>query len=273
MNPAQILDIIAAVILGLNILIATIRGAVKEIINLLAIIIGIVAAKTQYKIAIPHMKKLINQSDEICAIASYFAVFVGVWLAIKIIGAIINKIINLSKGISIYNRLFGSVLGILKASIIIFVLIWAGLLFESYLPDEIKSAVDNSFTGKTVRNAKPHVEKFLGKFEAIKPFIVTTKNVEVLTKKLKEDPEGTLEALRTSPQIQSIMNHPDIVQLQNSPRVMALVKQQRFDELLSSDEVKKVLENKQIRNFITNNDFEKMLSNIKQTNIKETKTE
>lgn len=108
------IDIGLIIIIGGCIVWGFIRGGIREIFGILAIIIGIVGASRFYS---KFAKLLPISSLPIAKAVSFIIIFVGIALFIVLIGFLVHKLIHFV-GLGCLNRILGLVLGAIKGSLL-----------------------------------------------------------------------------------------------------------------------------------------------------------
>jgi membrane protein required for colicin V production len=126
MNP---LDILICIILGFCLIRGIFRGSIKEITSLIGVFVGFYVAYTYYKVVASWLSPLIGSEpyESIVAFLLTFAVF---FFALGLIGILLK---HLLKGTSLgwTDRILGSLLGLVKALLIVSVLF---IPITTYLP-------------------------------------------------------------------------------------------------------------------------------------------
>jgi membrane protein required for colicin V production len=115
------IDIVIIIILGASAIYSTVKGFVKDIFSLLAVILGVVAALVLYRMGAQLIESLIA-SEEIRNTISFAVIFLIVAVAISIVGILVSKIIK-SVELTFYDRLAGFAFGLLKGFLIVAVIV------------------------------------------------------------------------------------------------------------------------------------------------------
>jgi membrane protein required for colicin V production len=157
------IDIVIIIILGASAVYSTIKGFVKDIFSLLAVILGIIAALVFYRMGAQLMEGFIA-SEQIRNTLSFAVIFLIIAVAISIVGIIVSKIIK-SVELSFYDRLAGFAFGLLKGFLIVAVIVvvvtstmpraaansqlvpyvaWAVDLVTDVLPPDYRDSVDDT---------------------------------------------------------------------------------------------------------------------------------
>jgi len=142
----NLLDVILIVVIAFSSVYGLFRGLVKEVIFLLAVIIGLIGASRFYEGASPLLKDL-GLSEQVAKILSFFILFIVTFIALILIGKLLHKLIH-AIFLGWPNRLggigFGFIRGIIVSGIFIMILTImlsekAPILSESKLTPHIMS--------------------------------------------------------------------------------------------------------------------------------------
>ncbi len=124
LRAMNLLDWILIILIGLSTLYGLFRGLIKEVISLLAVIIGLVGASRCYEGAFPLLKGL-GLSEQVAKILSFVILFIIIFIALVLIGKLLHKFIH-AISLGWINRLggigFGFIRGIIVSGIIIIIL-------------------------------------------------------------------------------------------------------------------------------------------------------
>jgi len=125
------LDIILLVILILTAIVGIFKGLVKQVIGLIAVILGLILASLYYEGAAGIFETFIN-NVLLCNFLGFLLIFVVVLIAGAVIGHLITKVM---KGpLALANRLFGGVFGAVKGVLICGILVFALFSFQVAKP-------------------------------------------------------------------------------------------------------------------------------------------
>ncbi len=120
----NVLDWILIAILGVSVLYGLYKGLVRQIVSILAILLGLIGASRGAKFVIPLLKDL-GASQEIAGILSFVLLFIVLYLIIILLGNLIHRLMH-TMFLGCANRLggavFGFIRGIIVSSIIIIIL-------------------------------------------------------------------------------------------------------------------------------------------------------
>lgn len=142
----NLLDVILIVVIAFSSVYGLFKGLVKEVISLLAVVIGLIGASRFYEGASPLLKSL-GLGEQAARILSFFILFIVIFIALILIGKLIHKLIH-AIFLGWLNRLggigFGFIRGIIVSGIIIMILTIilsekAPILSESKLAPHIMS--------------------------------------------------------------------------------------------------------------------------------------
>jgi membrane protein required for colicin V production len=142
----NLLDVILLVVIAFSSVYGLFKGLVKEVISLLAVIIGFIGASRFYEEVSPLLKGL-GLGEQAANVFSFFILFIIIFMALALIGKLLHKLVH-AIFLGWLNRLggisFGFIRGIIVSGIIIFILTIilsekAPLLSESKITPHIMS--------------------------------------------------------------------------------------------------------------------------------------
>lgn len=142
----NLLDVILIAVIAFSSVYGLFKGLVKEVISLLALIIGLIGASRFYEGASPLLKDL-GLGEQVARILSFIILFIVIFVALILIGKLIHKLVH-AIFLGWLNRLggigFGFIRGIIVSGIIIMILTIilsekAPILSESKLTPHIMS--------------------------------------------------------------------------------------------------------------------------------------
>jgi len=120
----NLLDWIFIIIIGVSAIYGLFKGLIKEVLSLLAVIIGLIVASRFYMGASPLLIDL-GLGEQAAKILSFFILFIIIFIVIVLIGRLIHKFVH-AIFLGWLNRLggigFGFIRGIIVSSIIIIIL-------------------------------------------------------------------------------------------------------------------------------------------------------
>ena len=120
----NLLDAILIVVIAFSSVYGLFKGLVKEVISLLAVIIGLIGASRFYEGASPILEDL-GLGEQVAKILSFFILFIVIFISLILIGKLLHKLIHAIL-LGWLNRLggigFGFIRGIIISGIIIMIL-------------------------------------------------------------------------------------------------------------------------------------------------------
>lgn len=120
----NLLDIIFVIIIAVSSVYWLFKGLVKQVISILAILIGLIGASRFYGRISPLLKDL-GLSEQASNIASFFILFILIFIASILIGKLTHKFVH-AIFLGWFNRLggvgFGFLRGVIISSVIIIIL-------------------------------------------------------------------------------------------------------------------------------------------------------
>lgn len=224
MEPLNNIDVIILIGIAVSMIVAFIRGFVKEMLSIIGLALFIVVTFYLQPLLVPFMNKYI--ASELMAQFVVFLLIMAVFYAIWIIST--DKLIARirTSTLSFMDRLFGLLFGFLRAVII---LGFCFLIVKIVLPEELKDgALKNSKYFMMTEPCSEFIEKLLPE-----QFIQNTmKSVEKINKAEKKQ-----EADRTN----ETKNKPEKQEKPSTSGLPSTLDQQQMDkmfELLVKPEVK-----------------------------------
>ena len=142
----NLLDVLLIAVIAFSSVYGLFKGLVKEVISLLALIIGLIGASRLYEGASPLLQNL-GVGEQAARILSFIILFIAIFVALTVIGKLIHKLVQ-AIFLGWLNRLggvgFGLIRGIIVSAIIIMILTMilsekAPILSESKLTPHIMS--------------------------------------------------------------------------------------------------------------------------------------
>jgi membrane protein required for colicin V production len=169
----NLLDLIFIIIIGFSAIYGLFKGLVKEVVSLLAVIIGLIGASRLYQGISPVLANL-GFGDQAAKILTFFILFIVIFIAIVLVGRLIHKLVHAIL-LGWLNRLggigFGLLRGIIISAIIIMILTItlsekAPILTQSKLTPHIMSVskVLLSLVPENLQNRFMEQEKKLREF-------------------------------------------------------------------------------------------------------------
>jgi len=253
---ANLIDIAVLIIFLFHVIMGIIRGAVKEIINIIGLIVSYILANQFSFKAAQIIKNNINLTNKaILNIAGFISVFIIVWIIFKVINFIINKIIKTSKSVTFYNRVIGFFLGGLKGLVIITFL---GFMFV-LIPVKILEKAGTNFYQKS---------KFLKAMYELKPTLLNIfKHTSFASQAVNSANIGDkltkiLSAITNDSSGKKILHDKEVQRLFNHPKVAALLKNPDFKKDISSGNLISIFSNPRLNEMLEDKEVSKLIESI-----------
>jgi len=112
-----ILDIIIVTITLTSTLVGFVRGITREIFSVLSIFIGIIGASRGYQDVLPIVRSKI-QNEVLASIISFVVLFLIIVILVSLVGTVLCRIWRILH-LSIFDRIFGGIFGLLRALIVL----------------------------------------------------------------------------------------------------------------------------------------------------------
>jgi membrane protein required for colicin V production len=116
LREMNLLDWILIILIGLSTLYGLFRGLIKEVVSLLAVIMGLVGASRFYEEASPLLKNL-GLHEQVAKILSFVILFIILFIALVLIGKLLHQFIH-AIFLGWLNRLGGTGFGFLRGIIV-----------------------------------------------------------------------------------------------------------------------------------------------------------
>ncbi len=121
------LDFVLLAIILVTTIMGLVKGLMKQVIGLAAVIAGLVLASLYYRSAAAIFRTFIH-NDLVCHFLGFLVIFVGVLVIGAILGWLATK--AMVGPLAAVNRLFGGVFGLVKSILICGILVFAMASFE-----------------------------------------------------------------------------------------------------------------------------------------------
>jgi membrane protein required for colicin V production len=135
------LDIIFLVLIGASGIYSLIRGLIREIFSLLAIILGFFGASYGYSWAAEWLKGWVKQ-ETVAQVLGFVVLFLLVALGVSLLGRLLSKAIH-KGGLGWADRMGGAAFGILKAILLIAIIL---LVLTAFLPPKSKLLLESKIS-------------------------------------------------------------------------------------------------------------------------------
>jgi membrane protein required for colicin V production len=120
-------DILLLILLAVGFITGLFSGAVKQLISLVAFVVGYVIACLYYQPLGDVLNRFLSM-EAVCKVAAFVLLWVAVPIVANLIASLITSALNCLPGLGILNRLLGGILGIAKYALVLGAFIW---LFSS----------------------------------------------------------------------------------------------------------------------------------------------
>lgn len=110
------------------------------VISLLALIAGIVGAVAWTPDLLAYLSQMTDLSVEILSVLAFLAIFIGIVLALNLVGKLIKIIIDLTP-LGAIDGLIGAMLGLLKWALGLSIILWILDKAEVNLPSDEQSSI------------------------------------------------------------------------------------------------------------------------------------
>lgn len=154
------LDILLAIPLVYGLIMGCKRGFVKEIIGLVAVVIGIYIAKFVASAFSLFLQSSFGVSERVAAPLSYFLVVAIVVGGLYLLAWMLTKILKAMK-LGTVNRIFGGLFGLLKFALIVSAILNFVMILDNFVPIKDKPAVRNSLLYSPIEGVMIHAAPFL----------------------------------------------------------------------------------------------------------------
>ena len=124
------IDISIIVLLGISVLYSLLRGFIKELFSLAAIIIGVFVASQFYQHLSNYLFRFIRNSI-VTDIIGFVIIFIVIAILVSFIGRFVRRLLRKGKALTFIDRLAGGMLGILKGVLILSLILIPINLFPS----------------------------------------------------------------------------------------------------------------------------------------------
>ncbi len=245
----QGIDIFFGIIILFNIFLGLWRGAIKEVFHIVGLVLSIYLGMRFYEKAGSILIGWgLTPDYGIPNIVGFITIFLCSWILIKIISHIINRFIK-KVGLSLENRIFGSILGFFKGGIIVFIicLIMNYILTVDFsrIPEvhRVIPKVKQSKVLALIKKNMPMIEKAIGKDSKFaKMFPAMSKSIES-AKSSADDFKTTtdigMELQKNPNKFNKLLEIEEVKKLSNDPEVQKVVK-----SLLADKEFKAAVDKK-----------------------------
>ena len=125
----QIIDIIISILLAVGLFLGLRDGIVKQIATLVGLVVGLLVGKLCYTPVGDWLTGLFGMSSQVSRIVAFALIMVVVPLLFTLLGWLISKLLS-AVSLGWLNRLLGGLVGVLKFSLFVGILITGVELFD-----------------------------------------------------------------------------------------------------------------------------------------------
>ena len=159
-------DIFASVVLSVTLIFSLLKGFVREVFSLLAYVGGYLIA-VEYQGAFAQVLMVSIPSKPIAKLIAFISIYIVTAIVISLIGKIIKSILWSGTDLSMFDRIFGGILGLAKG-IAILVTVTFPLHF---FPEVAKKVTENSYAAPYLAEVLKFANQNRGKLSLKKPFL------------------------------------------------------------------------------------------------------
>jgi membrane protein required for colicin V production len=275
LTAGNVIDIVFGVIILFNVILGLWRGAVKEILGFVGLILSLWAASKYSPLVAAKFKSWgMPNSYGIPSITAYLSVFFAVWIVVRILIYFLNKFVKAVE-LGTENRLIGGAFGFAKGGTIVFFI--ALIMMYIPYPQTVAQKVFSSRVMQLMVQNKPKIDKAFGKGsfldkmfpgagETVGNTLKNTTAAMSLTAELKKDPT----------KIQKILDSPQVQKLKDDPKIRAylqeLIQDKDFQDaaqkkdyvkLMSNPKLQKILQDPYVRKKLLELNLQDLLNRIK----------
>ncbi|MCQ2329072.1 MAG: CvpA family protein [Paludibacteraceae bacterium] len=154
------LDILLAIPLVYGFVMGCKRGFVKEVIGVVAVVIGIYIAKFMASAFSLFLQSSFEVPERVSAPLSYFLIVVIVVGGLYLLAWMLTKILKAMK-LGTANRVFGGIFGLLKFVLLVSVILNFIMIIDHFVPIRNKPAVQNSLLYSPLEGVMVYAAPFL----------------------------------------------------------------------------------------------------------------
>jgi len=153
-------DIVVFLILGLSFILSLFKGFIKEIFSLFSILGGYLMA-TNYQIAFSQIIFETISSEPISKLIAFVLIYILTAIVISLMGRIFRSMVMSTTKLSLFDRLIGGVLGLMKGVVIVLVL----TLPISFFPNIYQKLTINSLTAPYLEETLKYIDQNSNSFK------------------------------------------------------------------------------------------------------------
>lgn len=199
-------DIIVAVVLSLSFLYSLFKGMVREVFSLAGYLFGYILA-INFQDSLAEVMKDVVTHPLAARIVAFVIIFFGVKIGFVLLGGLIRRFMKAAPVLSLPDRILGGVLGLAKGLVILVIIMFPLSLFEDTYKKATQGSVLAPYLERVIQTVSRELKdrKFLDRLpdisvKDIKEKLVQMKNLNKLTKELKEPKDKFTDAANGKPQ-------------------------------------------------------------------------
>lgn len=162
------LDIIFIIPIAFGAIVGFRRGIIKEIIALISIVTAIYIARYFSPVLSSFLISYLSVSQRIAYPLAYIFVLIIFGGGMYILAEMLTRIVSAIK-LGAVNRLFGTLLGVLKWSLILSAILCFFAIVDHYIPIKNRPAVQQSLLYKPIESLIPAIIPFIQEEKLINP--------------------------------------------------------------------------------------------------------
>lgn len=162
------LDIIFIIPIAFGAIVGFRRGIIKEIIALISIVTAIYVARYFSPVLSSFLISYLSISQRIAYPLAYIFVLIIFGGGMYILAEMLTRIVSAIK-LGAVNRLFGTLLGVLKWSLILSAILCFFAIVDHYIPIKNRPAVQQSLLYKPIESLIPAIIPFIQEEKLINP--------------------------------------------------------------------------------------------------------
>ncbi len=156
-----ILDIIIIILLASAAIFGAMKGIIRQIFGLLALLIGVYCAFKFSYWAAHYIAQWLHTGEQLTRMLAFSITFIAVMIAVILIGRLIARLASLA-ALGVIDKILGSVFSVFKVMCILCVLLYIVQHFNAqfhFLPEKITSSFSYAFLNKVLQIAFPYFQQ------------------------------------------------------------------------------------------------------------------
>ena len=153
-------DIILLIILGLGAIQGFRKGLIMEIVSIVAFVLAIIGGFQLLHTGIDLLRDYFHLAGKMLPYLSFLIIFIGIIILINLLGKAVNNVLDMTL-LRSFDNFVGAVLGIVKWTFGLSVLIWIFTYFEINI---LENYVDNTIIYPMVSSFAPKVVEYIAVF-------------------------------------------------------------------------------------------------------------